>query len=219
MRTEPIHPSALRAFSCACALILLAAASGAGAQERAGYVVGDTRIDQFVTNQDGVAGFGGIAADDDETARFSQADREFLVEAHQLEMMQVHVGAVAQKRKTTQAVASHSRRVLDAHQASLVAIEKIGRTHGLELERDFTPEFQHKAEALQQATDASFGAVFFGQMLELHARTVDLYEQASATTDNADLRSLLDDSLPTLRTQLADAEQFSTTLGTVATAP
>jgi hypothetical protein len=56
-------------------------------------------------------------------------------------------------------------------------------------------------------------------MLELHARTVDLYEQASATTDNADLRSLLDDSLPTLRTQLADAEQFSTTLETVATAP
>jgi predicted outer membrane protein len=129
------------------------------------------------------------------------------------------VAAVAQKRKTTQAVASHARRVVDAHQASLVAIEKISRNHGLELERSFTPEFQLKAEALQQATDASFGAVFFGQMLELHTRTVDLYEQASETTDDADLRTLVEDSLPTLRTQLADAEQFSTTLGKVAAAP
>lgn len=176
----------------------------------------DTRLDQFVTTQEGASGFGGRVPDDERATQLDDADRAFLVEAHQVEMMQVHAAVVAQKKRTTQAVKSHARRVLDAHQASLVAIEKIGRDHGLELERRFLPDFQRRAEALRAARGPAFASVFFGQMLELHERQVASFERAASRTDNADLRTLVEDSLPTLRTQLADAEQFSTTLGTLA---
>ena len=214
MRTALISASAIRPLTCACALFLVAAAPGLAAQDRPGRGL-DTRIDQFVTTQDSATGFGGVLQEDE--TELSTADRAFLLQAHQLELMQVHAAAVAQKKKrSTQAVHSHARRVLSTHQASLAVIEKIGRDHGVELERRFTSEFAGKAETLRAARKASFGPVFFGQMLELHGRTVELYEQAGATTENADLRSLVEDSLPTLRTQLADAEQFSTTLGNIA---
>lgn len=217
MRTALIPAFALRPLTCACVLLLLVAAPDLGAQERPGRGV-DTRIDQFVTTHDSATGFGGVVREDEEK-ELNEVDRAFLIEAHQLEMMQVHAAAVAQKKKrSTQAVHSHARRVLATHQASLVVIEKIGRDHGLELERAFTSEFAGKAETLRQARKSSFAPVFFGQMLELHGRTVALYEQAASTTENADLRTLVEDSLPTLRTQLADAEQFSTTLGKIAAA-
>lgn len=202
MRTHPVH----YAFT----LILLVAVFDAGAQDRPGRGVMESRIDQFVTNRDATSGFGSAVPDDQDPARLTDSDRAFLTEAHQLEMLHVHAGTVALKQHTTQAVQSHARRVLVTHQASLVAIEKIARDHDQELERRFTPEYERKAEALSQATGTGFGGLFFGQMLELHARTVALYERASEATENADLRSLVDDSLPTLRTQLADAEQFST---------
>lgn len=217
MRTALLPASISRSLCWASALIFLIAVADVDAQERPGHGVIESRIDQFVTSQDAASGFGGLVPAEESAARLSESDRVFLIEAHQMELLQVHTAAVALKRSTTQAVRSHARRVLEAHRASLVAIEKIARNHGQELERRFAPDFEQKADALQQAPDSSFGPVFFGQMLELHARTVALYEQTSSTTENADLLSLMEDSLPTLRTQLADAEQFSTTLGTVAT--
>jgi putative membrane protein len=195
--------------------MLLVASPNLSAQERPRHAV-DPHIDQIVANQDSASGLSGSSHE--EADSLTDEERAFLVEAHQLEMLHVHAGAVAQKRRTTQAVQSHARRVIQAHQASLIAIEKIGREHGLELERSFTPEFGRKAESLRHADEASFGPVFFGQMLELHERTLALYEQAATTSEHADLRSLVEDSLPTLRTQLADAQQFSTTLGTIAAA-
>jgi putative membrane protein len=197
-------------------LVFLVASPDVGAQERHGHRV-DSHIDQFVTTQDSAGGLGG-SSHGDQAVSLTEGERAFLIEAHQLEMLHVHAGAVAQKRKTTQAVQSHARRVIAAHRASVIAIEKIAREHGLELERSFAPEFAGKAESLRNADEASFDPVFFGQMLELHERTLALYEQAAATAEEPDLRSLVEDSLPTLRTQLADAQQFSTTLGTVAAA-
>ncbi|MGH8517508.1 MAG: DUF4142 domain-containing protein [Panacagrimonas sp.] len=213
MRTALMTAFTFRPLYGACVLAFLFTNSHVVAQDGPGRGV-TTGIDQFVTIQDGASGFGGVAQEDDQ---LNEADRAFLIEAHQIEMLQVHAAAVAQKEKTTQAVQSHARRVLATHQASLVVVEKIGRDHGVELERRFTAEFGRRAEALHRARKSSFGPVFFGQMLELHGRMVALYEQAASTTDNADLRSLVEDSLPTLRTQLADAVQFSTTLETVAT--
>jgi putative membrane protein len=218
MNAAPLTPHR-RPGSLLCAGALLAGLASAQVLAQDGSRAGaaDTRLDQFVTTQEGASGFGGRVPDDERAMQLDDADRAFLVEAHQVEMMQVHAAVVAQKKKrTTQAVKSHARRVLDAHQASLVAIEKIGRDHGLELERRFSPDFQRRAQALRAARGPAFASVFFGQMLELHDRQVASFERAASRTDNADLRTLVEDSLPTLRTQLADAEQFSTTLGTVA---
>lgn len=215
MNSQPIQPSTLRTLVGAIALGALAVAAHAGAQERPGHGAADARIDQFVTTQDSATGLGGTVSGD--ARQLSETDRAFLAEAHQLEMFQVHAGVVALKRrKAGPAVHSHARRMLDAHQASLVAIEKLARDHGQELERRFTPESEERALRLRQASRSGFGPVFFGQMLELHERTLALYDEAASTTDNAELRSLVEDSLPTLRTQLADAEQFSRVVGTVA---
>ena len=215
MRTAPIPAPAFHTLWCACALTLLVASPHLAAQDRTGSA--DMRLDQFVTTQDAASGLGGSTSHE-ETDSLTDAERVFLTQAHQLEMLQVHAGAVAQKRHTTLTVQSHAHRVLQTHQASLVAIEKIGRDHGLELERSFTQDSAGKAESLKNADKASFGPVFFGQMLELHERTLALYEAAANTAKDPDVRSLVEDSLPTLRTQLADAQQFSTTLGTIAAA-
>lgn len=214
MKTLPSPAFAPRSSCWAIAFALVVGAADAGAQDRPVRGAHETRIDQFVTTQDGAVGFGSAAPQDEDAGRLSDVDRAFLSQAHQLELLHVHASAVALKRRTPQAVQSHARRVLAAHQPGLVAIEKIAREHGQELERRFTPDFERRAEALGQADRSSFGPVYFGQMLDLHARTVMLYEDASSTVQNADLRSLVEDSLPTLRTQLADAEQFSTALAT-----
>lgn len=215
MNFQPIQPSIFRTLVGAVALGALAVATHAGAQERPGLAAVDPRIDQFVTTQDSATGLGGAISQD--SRRLSDTDRAFLADAHQLEMFQVHAGVVALKRrKAGPAVHSHARRMLHAHQASLVAIEKLARDHGQELERRFTPEFEERAFKLRKASRSGFGPVFFGQMLELHERALALYDDAASTTANAELRSLVQDSLPTLRTQLADAEQFSRTVGTVA---
>lgn len=216
MSTNLDHISAIRPLQCALAAGLLLAATHLQAQERPGHGAMDPRIDQFVTTQDSASGFGGVVPAD--ATELNDADRAFLREVHQLELFQVHASIVALKRrKAGPEIHSHARRVLDSHQASLVAIEKFARVHGVELERRFRPEFEERAVALRKAGRSSFGAVYFGQMLEIHEHTLARYDAASTSIDDAELLSLVDDSLPTLRTQLANAAQFTTTVGTPAT--
>lgn len=188
-----------------CLVILLIASPQLGAREQAHAPGSEGRIDGFLAHQDGAGG---------SEQRLSRSDRAFLLEAHQIGMIQANLAALAQTRRSTPAVQSHSRRVLGAERASLMAIEKMARDGGLELERGFTPESERRAEALRAIGPSGFASAFFGQMLDMHEQALALYERAASRTDNDDLRSLIEDSLPTLRTQLADAEQFSTNPGT-----
>jgi putative membrane protein len=153
-------------------------------------------------------------------------------------LKEVRLGEFAEQNSTNAAVKKFAKRMVRDHSAAGKKLTKIAQTEGLnlpdtnafyvkvtmpeklatELMMPLTPDArllveQQAAQRLESLSSADFDSAYADMMVKDHAAAVQLFENASASLTDKDLKKFADKTLPTLRDHYQMAQELQNKLG------
>ena len=134
----------------------------------------------------------------------SDAGATFLEKAAEANAAEIKTSQAAQTRALDPTVKAFADRMVDEHTANERALEALAKKRNVTVGDDPDPERQIRIGTLQKLDGPAFDQAYVSTMIEDHAASVRLFEDASRTIDDAEIRQFIDATLPVLR-EHADA--------------
>ncbi|WP_206105971.1 DUF4142 domain-containing protein [Olivibacter sp. XZL3] len=138
----------------------------------------------------------------------SQADLDFAKEAANGGMAEVALGKLAQKKATDSKVKEFAVMMVTDHTKANDELKALASSKNIELPTVPSEDKQQAEEKLSAMSGAEFDKAYITQMVEDHKKTVALFETASTSVKDAELKSFIDKTLPTLKTHLEHSERL-----------
>lgn len=123
----------------------------------------------------------------------------FLQKAAQANAAEIKTSQAAQTRAIDPAVKAFADRMVDEHTANEHALEALARKRNVTVGDDPDPERQIRIGTLQKLNGPAFDHAYMNMMIEDHAASIGLFEDAARTTRDAEVRQFVDATLPVLR--------------------
>jgi putative membrane protein len=168
-----------------------------------------------------------------------QGDNALLTKIHKINQMEIKAGQLAQRNSTTAKVKSYGQQLVRDHQAADQKITALAQRAGVTFPREQTdtaPKYNQgqRADTLQAPDQeamqehgqlqrlgtlqgAQFDAEFANFMAQGHDKAIKMLERAQTQVQNAELRTLIQTTLPTLRVHLQVAQSLGGSTVTTAT--
>ena len=167
-----------------------------------------------------------------------QGDNALVMKIHRIHQMEIKAGQLAQQNSSTAKVKSYGQQLVRDHQAADQKLTTLAQRLGVTLRdkadttmrqgRDTTYQqgkgHEHdgmqehaRMQRLSTLRGAQFDAEFANFMAQGHDKAIKMLEQAQSTTQNADLKTLITSTLPTLRAHLQVAQSLGGSTVTTAT--
>jgi putative membrane protein len=140
-------------------------------------------------------------------AETADAGATFLQKAAQANAAEIKTSQAAQTRALDPLVKAFADRMVDEHSANEHALEALAKKRDVTVGDDPDPERQIRIGTLQKLKGPAFDHAYVSTMIEDHAATAGLFEDASRTIDDAAIRQFIDATLPVLR-EHADAARM-----------
>ena len=167
-----------------------------------------------------------------------QGDNALVMKIHKINQMEIQAGQLAQRNSSTAKVKQYGQQLVRDHQAADKKITTLAQGLGVTFppegmkagtvgqdttqardgQRDDGMQEQQQLQRLSTLQGAQFDAEFANFMAQGHDKAIKMLEQAQSTVQNAQLRTFITSTLPTLRTHLQVAQSLggSTTATTSA---
>jgi putative membrane protein len=139
----------------------------------------------------------------------SAVDRSFVTAAAMGGMTEVEAGKLAAANASAPAVKDFGSHMVDDHTKANDELSGIVKSKGLTPPAALDPTHQKVVDRLQKLHGAAFDRAFMSQMLTDHKKTIALFEKASSSAKDADLKAFATKTTPTLKAHLKMAEQAS----------
>jgi putative membrane protein len=137
----------------------------------------------------------------------AQEDRDFAAEAAQGGLMEVRLGELAQQQAKSTEVKDFGQRMVDDHGKANDKLKQIAEQKGIELPQDLPEDAQATYEELQGKSGAEFDQAYMDEMVSDHEDDVAAFEDYIENAKDPELRSFAEETLPTLKEHLEQAEQ------------
>lgn len=146
------------------------------------------------------------------TGSVSAADKRFADQAAAGGLAEVELGKLAADHASTDAVRQFGARMVEDHGKANDELASLARSKGLSLPT--VPEAaQRKAvQRLQAMKGAAFDHAFMRRMIADHRKTIALFQKASTSAKDADIKDFATRTLPTLRSHLQMARDANKTV-------
>jgi putative membrane protein len=141
-----------------------------------------------------------------------EADRMFLMQAHQTDMTEMQAGEMAKTRAKNPEVKAYGEMMMKDHKKSHGAGMTLAKSNALSLPDKLDSEHQAMADKLKSASDATFDEVFMQQMVAGHQKAIALHEKTSKESKDAEVKALADGNLPVLKKHLMEAQRVQSAL-------
>jgi len=139
-------------------------------------------------------------------AKLSKADLEVLQKLHAANQTEIQMGKMARERGAAKDVKSFGDRLVSDHTASDKKLADVLKKHGATLaDLAMTTSNDSSHDVTVDKTGVEFDRAFAAQMADDHKKAIELVETARRSTSDGELRSFLDQLLPTLRAHEATA--------------
>lgn len=137
----------------------------------------------------------------------SPADKEFVIQAGYAGLAEVTLSQLALTTSENAEVRAFAQRMVADHGRNNEELQKLATAKGLALP---TALDDARAEVLDRLRSAGrdFDARYASQMVTDHQRTVSDFENAERTLQDADVRTFVSRTLPTLREHLQHAKRL-----------
>ena len=167
-----------------------------------------------------------------------QGDNALVMKIHKINQMEIQAGQLAQRNSSTAKVKQYGQQLVRDHQAADKKITTLAQSLGVTFppegmkagnmgqdttqardgQRDDGMQEQQQLQRLSTLQGGQFDAEFANFMAQGHDKAIKMLEQAQSTVQNAQLRTFITSTLPTLRTHLQVAQSLggSTTATTSA---
>ena len=157
-----------------------------------------------VERQPTAAGISGAAE-----PALSAADRKFIAEAAEEGLFEVAVATLAADRAEDSAIKAFAAMLADHHGSVNDRLRSIAQNRSVPLPASLTPAKQQELDRLSSASGSDFDRQFIQTVgIRDHKNDIALFEKASQTTQDPDVRSFVQSTLLTLKEHLTQAQKL-----------
>ena len=140
--------------------------------------------------------------------RKSEKDAQFLVEAADLNLMEVNMGQLGATKATLPAVKDFGKKMESDHQKAYNDLAALASTKNITIPGTISEEGLKHHENLNDKTGYDFDRAFMDKMVDGHEKAVKKFEEASADCEDADIKAYASKMLPDLRAHLDEAKML-----------
>jgi putative membrane protein len=130
----------------------------------------------------------------------------FLVKAANGGMAEVEVGQMAQQKAVNQKVKDFGSIMVHDHTAANAEVKTLAAKRNIALPDSVSAEKKQTAVELGKKTGKEFDKSFMRTMEKDHQEAIDLFEKASGTVKDSEVKIFIDNTLPKLRMHLDSAK-------------
>jgi len=143
-------------------------------------------------------------------ARLSSPDLSFVTQAAGMNLYEIEVSQMVMARAASSAVRSYARMLADHHTVASTELQALLAAKGVPAPATLPPDKQARIAQLQRLNGAEFDREYIRITGVLdHRAAITMFEQASRTLADADLRAFASRMLPVLRQHLQSVPRAS----------
>jgi putative membrane protein len=135
------------------------------------------------------------------------ADSDFMTKAAQGGMAEVSLGQMASSKATDPGVKAFGDRMVTDHTKLNDELKQLAQTKGVTLPTDVDDEAKKTSDKLSKLTGKAFDKAYIADMVTDHEKDVKEFEKQSKEAKDADLKTWVTNSLPTLQDHLKMAKE------------
>lgn len=136
----------------------------------------------------------GVAAD--------EGDAKFAVDAANGGMAEVALGKLAEGKAVNAKVKEFAAMMVADHTKANDELMALAQAKNITLPQAVSSDKQATMDNLTKKSGSGFDKAYIDQMVDDHKKTISLFEDASKSAKDADIKAFVDKTLPTLRTHL-----------------
>jgi putative membrane protein len=148
-----------------------------------------------------ILGFATAHAADKKAAinQTTTADQDFVMQAYQIDLGEVKMGQLAQKRGESQTVKDYGKMIESDHKLNEDQIKRIAKAENVKLPTKPTADDQATYDRVSKLKGAAFDKAFSDAMVSGHEKAVQLFTQEVDRAQDPMLKDYVQMTLPTLR--------------------
>jgi len=139
------------------------------------------------------------------TLQTDEASSSFLVKAADGGLTEVRLGELAQQKATSKMVKDYGAMLIHDHSAANDKVKALAAQRNVTLPDGPGNEHQEAIDKLSKRTGKDFDKTFMDAMQRDHEKDIDMFKDASNKVNDADVKSFVDNRLPTLQMHLDSA--------------
>jgi putative membrane protein len=139
-------------------------------------------------------------------------DYDFVVKASRINMEEVQLGELAEKKSNNPEVRSFAERIVRDHSQSNTRLQELATQKGAAVPTEMSRKEDATIQHLESLSGAAFDKAFAEHMVKGHKHAIKEYKSAAKDMSDADLRTLAETTLPVLEEHLSIAEQLEKTV-------
>jgi putative membrane protein len=153
------------------------------------------------------------------SSNLSAADQEFIKKAAEGGLAEVELGQLAMQKASSREVKSFGQRMVEDHGKASDELKKIAASKGFDLPKK--PDAKNKAtkDRLGKLSGQQFDSAYMTEMLKDHKDDIAEFRGERKTARDSDVRNFAVKTLPTLESQLKQAEKIAPELTAERSAP
>lgn len=146
------------------------------------------------------------------TLQTDEASSTFLVKAADGGMTEVRLGELAQQKATNKQVKEYGTMLIHDHSAANDKVKALAAQRNVTLPDAPGNEHQESIDKLAKRTGKDFDKAFMDAMTSDHEKDISMFKDASNKVNDADVKSFVDNTLPTLQMHLDSAKAIRKSL-------
>ncbi|HEY2387994.1 MAG TPA: DUF4142 domain-containing protein [Candidatus Binatia bacterium] len=143
----------------------------------------------------------------------AMSDTQFMREAAVGGMAEVDLGKIGVQRAENPDVKQFAQRMVDDHSKANDELKQVAEKHGVALPGDVDAKEKATIDRLSRLSGPAFDKAYMRDMVSDHVKDVSLFERHSASGKDADLKSWIDQTLPTLKEHETMAKDVAAKVG------
>jgi len=148
-------------------------------------------------------------AKDQNDGKFSKNDDEknaaFLVKAAEINLEEISLGKLAQKKSTNKDVKDLGKMMETAHTKALADLQKLAAKKSISIPTELPQDAKNLYQKLDGKSETDFNKEYADKMVSGHKDAIALFEKQSTESSDEDIRTWTTTMLPELRMHLDHA--------------
>jgi len=139
-------------------------------------------------------------------AALSSGDRKFITEAAQGGVAEVELGKLAAQKGSSAEVKQFGQRMVDDHSKANEKLQQLASQKGVTVPSEMDAASKREYDKLQKLSGAGFDREYITAMVRDHQKDVKDFQKEQKAAKDADLKTFVTTTLPTLEEHLKLAE-------------
>jgi len=140
-------------------------------------------------------------------------DQQFITQVAAANLAEARLSQTAEQKGQNPSVKEFAQRMIVDHTAMQKQWMAVAKKLGLQFSAAMAPAQVQQAQQLQKMSPAAFDRAYMTMMVQNHRDNVSAFTSERSASHSADVRQLIESSLPGLQQHLSQAQQISSQVG------